>query len=153
MMKHLGQRYVQYINRTYRRSGTVREGRILSCLTQIETCMLACYRYIGLNPVRARMVEYPAEYAWSSYRYNDQGLDNTLLSPHPLQNAPGQSKEDVCRRYRALFYAHIEHGLIDEIRRTTNGNYVFGDERFINEIELILRRRVTPGKAGRPLKD
>ena len=41
MMKHLGQRYVQYINRTYRRSGTVREGRILSCLTQIETCMLA----------------------------------------------------------------------------------------------------------------
>jgi putative transposase len=32
MMKHLGQRYVQYINRTYRRSGTLWEGRFRSCL-------------------------------------------------------------------------------------------------------------------------
>ncbi|WP_231570231.1 transposase, partial [Pseudomonas fulva] len=32
MMKGLGQRYVQYINRTYRRSGTLWEGRFRSCL-------------------------------------------------------------------------------------------------------------------------
>ena len=36
MMKHLGQRYVQYINRTYRRSGTLWEGRFKSCLAQEE---------------------------------------------------------------------------------------------------------------------
>mgnify|MGYP001812919910 CR=1 FL=1 len=44
-------------------------------------------------------------------------------------------------------------GLIDEIRQATNGNYVLGDERFNREIELMLQRRVTPGKAGRPVKD
>jgi len=33
MMKRLGQRYVQYVNRTYRRSGTLWEGRFRSCLT------------------------------------------------------------------------------------------------------------------------
>ena len=33
LMKHLGQRYVQYINRSYRRSGTLWEGRFRSCLT------------------------------------------------------------------------------------------------------------------------
>jgi putative transposase len=33
LMKHLGQRYVQFINRTYRRSGTLWEGRFKSCLT------------------------------------------------------------------------------------------------------------------------
>jgi putative transposase len=30
--------------------------------------MLACIRYIELNPVRARMVADPEEYVWSSYR-------------------------------------------------------------------------------------
>lgn len=46
MMKHLGQRYVQYVNRVYRRSGTLWEGRFRSCLTQSEDYVLACYRYI-----------------------------------------------------------------------------------------------------------
>lgn len=36
MMKGLGQRYVQYVNRTYRRSGTLWEGRFRSCLMQEE---------------------------------------------------------------------------------------------------------------------
>ena len=72
MMKRLGQRYLQYINRTYRRSGTLWEGRFRSCFTQEENYILACYRYIELNPVRASIVEHPAEYRWSSFRANAQ---------------------------------------------------------------------------------
>ena len=68
MMKALGQRYAQYVNRTYRRSGTLWEGRVRSCLTQEENYFLACQRYIELNPVRAGMVGHPGEYRWSSYR-------------------------------------------------------------------------------------
>lgn len=82
MMKHLGQRYVQYINRTYRRTGTLWEGRFRSCLAQDEGYALACYRYIELNPVRAGMVEHPAEYPWSSYRANAQGERNVVIMPH-----------------------------------------------------------------------
>ena len=48
LMKHLGQRYVQYINKTYRRSGTLWEGRFRSCLTQEDNYVLSCYRYIEL---------------------------------------------------------------------------------------------------------
>ena len=59
LMKHLGQRYVQYINRAYQRSGTLWEGRFRSCLAQSEDYVLACYRYIELNPVRADIVEDP----------------------------------------------------------------------------------------------
>lgn len=59
MMKGLGQRFVQYINRTYDRSGTLWEGRFRSCLLQEEDYVLACYRYIEMNPVRAGMVEHP----------------------------------------------------------------------------------------------
>jgi len=152
MMKHLGQRYVQYINRTYRRTGTLWEGRFRSCLTQNEKYVLACYRYIELNPVRAGMVEHPADYAWSSYRFNGQGMDSALLSPHPLYTELDQSKDSRCSRYRDLFGAHLEPGLIDKIRCATNGNYVLGDTRFSEEIEVMLQRRVTPGKAGRPVK-
>ncbi len=46
MMKGLGQRYVQYINSTYRRRGTLWEGRFRSCLMQEEAYVLACHRYI-----------------------------------------------------------------------------------------------------------
>jgi putative transposase len=153
MMKHLGQRYVQYINRTYRRSGTLWEGRFRSCLAQKETYVLVCYRYIELNPVRAGMVDHPAEYVWSSYRSNGQGMKNALLDPHPLYRALGQTREARCRHYRDLFRVHLEPELIGEIRQATNGNYVLGDSRFSAEIEAMLRRRVTPGKAGRPAKD
>ena len=73
LMKRLGQRYVQYINRTYRRSGTLWEGWFRSCMTQEEDFVLGCYRYIELNPVRAGIVEHPAEYRWSSYRAEKKG--------------------------------------------------------------------------------
>jgi putative transposase len=72
MMQRLGQRYVQYINRTYRRSGALWEGCFRSCLTKEGDYVLGCYRYIELNPVRANMVNHPAEYRWSCYRANAQ---------------------------------------------------------------------------------
>ena len=55
LMKRTGQRYVQYVNRTQRRSGTLWGGRFRSCPVQDEAYLLACYRYIELNPVRARL--------------------------------------------------------------------------------------------------
>ena len=82
MMKRLGQRYVKYSNRNYRRSGTLWEGRFRSRLTHEEDYLLACQRYIELNPVRAEMVEHPADYCWSSYRANAQGEDGQLVQPH-----------------------------------------------------------------------
>ena len=61
VMKRLGQRYVQHINRIYQRTGG---------LIEADAYLLACQRYIELNPVRAGMVEAPADYRWSSYRAN-----------------------------------------------------------------------------------
>jgi len=90
-MKGLGQRYVQYVNRTYRRSGTLWEGRFRSCLMQEEAYVLACYRYIEMNPIRAGMVEHPAEYRRSSYRANAQGEFSALRCPHPLYEALGRA--------------------------------------------------------------
>ena len=93
LMKHLGQRYVQYINRAYRRSGTLWEGRFRSCLTQSEEYVLACYRYIELNPVRAGMVLKPEDYRWSSYHVNGLGKPNALIAPHDEYRRLGRTDQ------------------------------------------------------------
>lgn len=62
-------------------------------------------------------------------------------------------RTDESRRanYRALFKAHLDPELLTEIRRATNGNFVLGSERFKEEVAQMLKRRVVPGKSGRPL--
>ena len=153
LMKHLGQRYVQYINRTYRRTGTLWEGRFRSCLTQSEEYVLVCYRYIELNPVRAQMVEHPADYPWSSFRFNGEGQRTELITPHEEYQRLGSTEEERLKYYRGLFESHLEPGILDEIRSSTNGNYVLGNDRFKQEIADMLNRRVMPGKAGRPVTE
>lgn len=152
LMKNLGQRYVQYINRTYRRSGTLWEGRFRSCLTQSEEYVLACYRYIELNPVRADMVIHPRDYRWSSYNANAEGRKSDLLTPHEQYLKIDGEALQRRKSYRALFKAHVDADIDDKIREATNGNVVLGNECFQVEIARTLGRRVTKGKAGRPKK-
>lgn len=153
MMKALGQRYVQYVNRCYGRSGTLWEGRFRSCLVSSETYLLVCQRYIELNPVRAGMVAHPGDYRWSSYRANAQGEMCSLLAPHAVYRELGI---DLTRRrnaYRDLFRDQLPSALVEQIRFATNGNFSLGLGRFSAEIERTLGRRVTPGKPGRPRKN
>jgi len=152
LMKRLGQRYVQYINRTYRRSGTLWEGRFRSCITQQEEYLLLCQRYIEMNPVRAGIVEHPGEYRWSSYGCNGQGETSALLNHHPVYLSSGRTGEERLASYRELFRHEMEPGIVDQIRRATNGNFSLGNPRFTEEITAVLGRRVIPGKAGRPCK-
>jgi putative transposase len=151
LMKHLGQRYVQYINRVYRRSGTLWEGRFRSCLTQTEDYVLACYRYIELNPVRAAMVRQPQDYRWSSYAANAQEKKDALLQPHEQYLRLGKDEATRREAYRALFKAQMmDDPLLAQIRQATNGNYALGSARFQAQIEAALGRRAQRGHAGRP---
>ena len=81
-MQTLGRRYVRYVNHTYRRSGTLWEGRYHASLVQGDRYLLTCYRYIELNPVRADITDYPADYRWSSYPCNALGKRDPLIEPH-----------------------------------------------------------------------
>ncbi len=67
--------------------------------------VLACMRYIELNPVRAGLVRHPAHYRWSSYRANALGEADALLTPHALYCALGRSAEERRAAYRAGFRA------------------------------------------------
>jgi putative transposase len=150
LMKNLGQRYVQYVNRAYQRSGTLWEGRFRSCLLQAEDYVLACYRYIELNPVRANMVRHPREYRWSSYRSNAEGRGSRLLVTHEQYERLARTDEARREAYRELFRAHEDQTVVEQLRAATNGGYVLGNGRFQSQIAKALGRRVVPGKAGRP---
>ena len=152
MMKNLGQCFVQYINRTYERSGTLWEGRFKSCLAQDENYAMHCCRYIELNPVRANMVRYPGDYPWSSFRHNAGGLENDLITPHRSYMSLGGNALHRRRAYRSMVESGLSEELVRSIRSATNGNFVLGDERFSREIEVSLNRRVLPGRSGRPSK-
>ena len=77
-MQSVGRRYAQYFNRTYHRSGSLWEGRYKSALVDTERYLLACYRYIELNPVRAGIVRKPEDYPYSSYQANGLGKADHL---------------------------------------------------------------------------
>ena len=147
LMKHLGQRYVQYVNRTYGRSGTLWEGRFRSCLTQTEDYVLACYRYIERNPVRANMVRHARQYKWSSYRANAEGRPDPLITPHDQYRRLGRTWATRREAYRAFVKTHVDEQQLDQIRKATNGNYALGNECFQAKIAAALGRRAQRGKS------
>jgi len=60
--------YTQWFNRKHRRVGHLFQGRYKSIMVGKETHLKSLCRYVVLNPVRAKMVKNPREYAWSNYR-------------------------------------------------------------------------------------
>ena len=148
MIQRLGRYYVQYFNYTYRRSGTLWEGRYKASLIDSDAYALTCYRYIELNPLRAGMVGHPAEYPWSSYRGNALGEDDALLTPHPLFLALGDSAIERQAVYRTLFEAHFDERTLDEVRSSINKAWVLGSEHFREKIATQLNRRASPLPKG-----
>jgi REP element-mobilizing transposase RayT len=58
--------YARYFNRTHHKTGHVFQGRYRGILCQKENYLLELVRYIHLNPLRARLVENPTQWRWSS---------------------------------------------------------------------------------------
>ena len=151
MMQSLGRMYVMYFNRSYKRTGTLWEGRFKSCLVQEETYLMQVYRYIEMNPVRASMVDEPADYFWSSYQCNALGKKSDLLTPHSIYTRLGRNEQERQLAYRGLFAHQIEGKLLEDIRQATNKGLALGNDNFFADIESLTGKRVIEGKRGRPV--
>jgi putative transposase len=152
VMRDLGRSYVQYVNFTYRRSGTLWEGRFKSTLVDTEAYFLRCCRYIECNPVRARMVARPGDYRWSSYRFHADGIPDKLLSTHDQYKRLGNTSEERQQAYRELFRSELDSSELTEIRDTVNRGWPLGTERFKDQIETALQRVARAPKRGRPAR-
>jgi len=152
VLQSLGRRYVRHVNQRHGRTGTLWEGRFRSTIVDSETYLLACYRYIEANPLRARMVADAAEYRWSSYRHNALGEADALLTEHAVYLALGASSEARRTAYRALFREGLEAPILESIRDATQRGWAMGSEYFQQEIGATLGRRADPPQRGRPRK-
>jgi len=152
VLMSVGRRYVQHINHTYARTGTLWDGRYKSSLVQADTYLLFCQRYIELNPVRAGMLPDPGEYRWSSYRNNALGQPDALVTPHPLYLALASDGETRRATYRALFQSALADAPLAELRMALNQDQPIGNDRFYTQIEATTGQRRELRKRGRPRK-
>ena len=148
VMQSLGRKYVQYFNFRYQRTGTLWEGRFKASLIDAEAYLLVCYRYIELNPVRAGMVQHPAEYPWSSYRRNALGEPDAQVTEHDLYRRLAKDAQVKLAAYRALFNAQIPATMLDAIREATNKAWVLGNARFRERLEAMCERQAAPKSRG-----
>lgn len=128
LMRELGQRYVRYFNQRYLRTGTLWEGRFRSCVADSARYVLACYRYIELNPVRAGLARAPDAYEWSSHRVNLGRRNDALLSPHLEFLALGTTVEARTQAYAGLFEQALDPALVTAIRKATHAGRRLGSE-------------------------
>lgn len=146
-------RDVQYFNYTYKRSGTLWEGRYRATVVDSEQYLLAVMRYIELNPVRAGMVAHPRNYPWSSYGYNTLGVvgrNTDWLTPHVEYKRLGGDAAERQGVYRQLFRAVVSRDDLKSIRECTHKGWALGGERFRERIESVSGRRAASKGVGRP---
>ena len=151
-LQSVGRRYAQYFNYTYKRTGTLWEGRYKATVIDSDQYLLTCMRYIELNPVRVGMVDQPSEYPWSSYAANAEGETNKLIKSHEVYRRMGVSESERKSVYRQLFRLAISKSDLDGLRESTNKGWGFGSDLFREEIGRLSGRRAVAKPRGRPKK-
>lgn len=152
LMQNLGRAYAQCFNARHGRSGTLWQGRFKSCLVDSDSYVLRCYRYIDLNPVRARMVQAPAAHRWSSYRGNSGARHDPLLTPHPayLRLAGDAGQRGVA--YQAVVRESLSDGELADIRSYLQQQRALGPPAFQRRVECELGRVAVLRPAHRPAR-
>jgi REP-associated tyrosine transposase len=152
LMKRLAGRQTRYVNRLEGRSGTLWEGRFKSSPIENNRYLLACCRYVEMNPVVVGLCDEPVDYPWSSCRSKVDNSQYEWLDFDPLYLALGSSAAYRCRSYREFLRETISDQERETIRRAVQRGQLTGGPSFINEIEARLSRRIELRGQGRPRK-
>jgi len=138
--------YTQYVNRKYGRSGRLWQNRFYSTIIDTDQYVWALARYIEQNPVKAKLVQKPEDYRWSSCKATISGKGDDLVSGHKWL-------DDTDRKDYRKFLRQEDSETEQKIRQATSTGRPLGREGFIKKLERKLSRRLLPGKAGRPKKN
>ena len=152
VLQRVGTRYAMYLNDTRDRTGSLWEGRYRAAPVETERYLLACSRYIELNPVRAGIAKHPREFRWSSYRHNTGEKTDSVITPHAAYRALGDDDAARAAAYRALHEMALADGVVQAIRNATNAGRALGDEKFVARLGQALGRSLAPRQRGRPAK-
>lgn len=152
LMKRLAGRQSAYVNKLEKRTGSLWEGRFKVSAIQKSEYLLACVRYVEMNPVRAGIVAGPRQYKWSGYRERIKAVEQGLLDLDECYMGLASSEDERIRRYKK----YVRNGASDRelalLRGSLRRNQLTGDQRFIDEIETRIGIRVEARSRGRPRK-
>lgn len=152
LIQSLGRRYVRYINQTYKRTGTLWEGRFKSSLVSKDEYLLVCARYIELNPIRAKMVDNPKDYSWSSFGFRAEGRTDELLDEDPVYKGLGKTPRERQTNYKEWFKRSIPKEELSLIRNAVQKGGIFGNKGFLDRVAQLTGRDVILRPRGRPRK-
>ena len=105
-----------------------------------------------MNPLRAGMVRKLEEYPWSSYLYYAYGKINCLINRNPWYESLDETIEGRQNAYQKFFKETIPTQEWELIRETAKKQIVYGEDRFKQEIERQLKRKLELRQRGRPKK-
>jgi putative transposase len=152
LMQALGRCYVRWFNDRHGRTGSLWEGRFFSSLIEADRYLLACYRYIEMNPVRAGLVASPAEYFWSSHRHHLGLRVDPLVSDHSLFWSLGNTPFDRQTAYNALFEQAADQVELEGIRATIRQNLALASSGFAIAEDIGQENLPSTRPVGRPRK-
>ena len=152
LMKRLAGRQTRYVNCLERRTGSLWEGRYKSSPIEAETYLLACCRYVDMNPVRAGMLERAEDYRWSSYRQK-VGMEELWIDEDDSYRGLATNISDRRQRYRKFVMQTDTVEMDGMIRAAHRNGWLTGTGRFADEIEAKIGIRIENRTQGRPRKN
>lgn len=131
-MRQLNGVYTQTYNARHNRVGHIFQGRYKAILIQKESHLLEVCRYVVLNPVRAKTVQGPEHWQWSSFSATaGRETPHACLTADWILRQFGERRKQAEERYREFVQAGIgEKGLWKEVK----GQSILGQERFAEEL-------------------
>jgi len=145
-MRQLNGVYAQRFNKRHGRVGHVFEARFDATIVEEDGYFLELARYIVLNPVRARIVDHPREWRWSSYRATAGEAPRPLfLTVATVLNAFADDYVGAQRLYAAFVEAGIGADRPACIGDIYNGSTAFADRHAPKRrIQEVPRRQWDP---------
>lgn len=135
IMQELNSRYTQSFNRRHKRNGPLFQGRYKAKLIDQDNYSLQLSRYIHLNPVKAKLVQRPEDWPWSSYpAFLGKTPPESFLETGWLMKQIG-SREDLKR-----FTLNGLKDTWDPLEPSGRGP-VLGRETFVEQIKEKLSHR------------
>ena len=119
-MKRMNLAYFYHYKTLYGWVGHLWQDRFRSQLVGKDEYFIQCGKYIELNPIRAKLVQKPEDYRWSSYNFYTQGEDNNLITEDLFYQDLGKNILE-----RQLKYSKI---MIDEIVLKNYSKIVWGTD-------------------------
>jgi len=135
--------YTRFINFREKWRGYLWQGRFSSYVLD-ERHLLAATRYILLNPVKAKIVGNPWDYAWSSAKHHIRRNNNSLVNDSLLQGLIGD--------WKGFLAASPDSNEIRLLQLHERTGRPLGDNAFIEKLESFLKINLKKKKAGRKKK-